>query len=83
MRLKIGVISFFMLILVFVVDGTNAQVTLVRDIKQGADSSSPSGLTVVGDTLFFAADDGKVPLLQPPPLWQILIRAFRTVPLPD
>ena len=58
MRLIIGIFSIFMVILIFVVDGANAQVALVKDINNGPDSSSPSGLVVVDNTLFFAADDG-------------------------
>jgi ELWxxDGT repeat protein len=38
-------------------DGTAAGTYLVKDIEAGAGSSSPSGLTVVGSTLFFAAWD--------------------------
>lgn len=38
-------------------DGTAAGTRLVKDIEPGAGSSSPSGLTVIGGTLFFAAYD--------------------------
>jgi ELWxxDGT repeat protein len=39
-------------------DGTAAGTSLVKDINPGANSSSPDHLTVVGNTLFFTADDG-------------------------
>ena len=39
-------------------NGTAAGTVLVKDLKPGADTSSPSGLTNVTGRLFFAADDG-------------------------
>ncbi len=38
-------------------DGTAAGTVIVRDIEAGSGSSSPSGLTVIGATLYFAAYD--------------------------
>lgn len=38
-------------------DGTPAGTTLVSDIEPGPAGSSPSGLTAVGDTLYFFASD--------------------------
>ena len=43
----------------FKTDGTDAGTVLVKDIKAGRRGSYPSSLTKVGDTLFFAADDGR------------------------
>jgi ELWxxDGT repeat protein len=37
---------------------TGGQATLLRDIDPGPDSSSPTGVTLVGSTEYFAADDG-------------------------
>jgi ELWxxDGT repeat protein len=42
----------------WVSDGTPAGTTLVLDILGGGLTSAPSVLTVVGDRLYFAADDG-------------------------
>ena len=39
-------------------DGTTAGTNRIKDINPGAGSSSPQHLTAVGNTLFFAADDG-------------------------
>jgi ELWxxDGT repeat protein len=39
-------------------DGTDAGTVRVRDINPGAADSKPSGLTVAGEFLYFAADDG-------------------------
>lgn len=39
-------------------NGTIAGTQLVRDIRTGADSSSPANLTAVGSTLYFRANDG-------------------------
>jgi ELWxxDGT repeat protein len=39
-------------------DGTVTGTTLVKDIRPGSDGSDMFELTVVGDTLFFTADDG-------------------------
>jgi ELWxxDGT repeat protein len=39
-------------------DGTPAGTVLVKDIRAGADGSSPHALTNVNGVLFFAADDG-------------------------
>jgi len=39
-------------------DGTEAGTVRVKDIVPGVGGSSPSGLNAVGNTLFFAADDG-------------------------
>ena len=39
-------------------DGTNAGTVMVKDINSGVDGSSGANLTVVGNTLFFLADDG-------------------------
>ena len=41
-------------------DGTEAGTVMVKDIKNGGDSSSPGSLTAVGNTLYFSADDGVV-----------------------
>jgi ELWxxDGT repeat protein len=38
-------------------DGTASGTVLVRDIEPGPGSSTPSGLTVIGSTLYFAAFD--------------------------
>jgi ELWxxDGT repeat protein len=38
-------------------DGTAAGTAIVRDIEPGSGSSTPSGLTVIGSTLYFAAYD--------------------------
>jgi ELWxxDGT repeat protein/parallel beta-helix repeat protein len=38
-------------------DGTASGTRIVKDIEAGSGSSSPSGLTVIGSTLFFAAYD--------------------------
>lgn len=39
-------------------DGTSAGTQLVKDIHPGPNDSYPQELTVMGDTLFFKADDG-------------------------
>jgi ELWxxDGT repeat protein len=39
-------------------DGTEAGTVLVKDINPGTTNSNPSGLTAVGDSLYFIADDG-------------------------
>ena len=39
-------------------DGTTAGTVIVKDIRSGVDSSWPSELTAVGNTLFFTAYDG-------------------------
>jgi ELWxxDGT repeat protein len=39
-------------------DGTSDGTLMVKDIKQGQNSSSPSSLVVVNNTLYFTADDG-------------------------
>lgn len=39
-------------------DGTGDHLTLVKDIRTGSASSSPSSFTPVGNVLFFIADDG-------------------------
>jgi ELWxxDGT repeat protein len=39
-------------------EGNSDGTTMVKDINQGRDSSSPYGLTSIGDKLFFMADDG-------------------------
>ncbi|QXP78698.1 MULTISPECIES: ELWxxDGT repeat protein [Winogradskyella] len=39
-------------------DGTYEGTLMVKDIKQGQNSSSPSSLVVVNNTLYFTADDG-------------------------
>jgi len=39
-------------------DGTSEGTLMVKDIKQGQNSSSPSSLVVVNNTLYFTADDG-------------------------
>lgn len=39
-------------------DGTGPGTSLVADIRPGSRGSNPTGLTVIGNTLFFAADDG-------------------------
>ena len=39
-------------------NGTNAGTVMVKDINSGVDGSSGVNLTVVGNTLFFLADDG-------------------------
>ena len=39
-------------------DGTASGTVMVRNIRSGSSSSSPSYLTVVGNTLFFKASDG-------------------------
>jgi ELWxxDGT repeat protein len=39
-------------------DGTAAGTSLVADIDPGPGSSTPDGLTAIGDTLYFTADDG-------------------------
>lgn len=42
----------------WVTDGTEAGTRLLQDIAPGAASSSPEELTVLGDRLYFSADDG-------------------------
>jgi ELWxxDGT repeat protein len=42
----------------WVTDGTAAGTKRVLDVRPGPDSSDPGGLTVAGDRVFFAADDG-------------------------
>ncbi|MEW4925776.1 ELWxxDGT repeat protein [Algibacter sp. 2305UL17-15] len=39
-------------------DGTSEGTMMIKDIKQGQNSSSPSSLIIVGNTLYFPADDG-------------------------
>ena len=39
-------------------DGTSEGTLMVKDIKQGQNSSSPSSLVAVNNTLYFTADDG-------------------------
>lgn len=39
-------------------DGTESGTTLVADIRAGSLSSNPSDLTVVGNAVYFSADDG-------------------------
>ncbi|SDI64614.1 ELWxxDGT repeat protein [Winogradskyella thalassocola] len=39
-------------------DGTSEGTLMVKDIKHGQNSSSPSSLVVVNNTLYFTADDG-------------------------
>lgn len=40
-------------------DGTPSGTRRVKDVRPGAEGSSPRGLTVVGRRLFFAAEDGR------------------------
>jgi ELWxxDGT repeat protein len=42
----------------WVTDGTETGTRQVKDIKPGDPGSNPRELTVIGDTLFFSADDG-------------------------
>ena len=41
----------------YVTDGTEAGTTVVKDIRSGSSSSSPSYLTPVGNETYFRADD--------------------------
>ncbi|CAM1370024.1 ELWxxDGT repeat protein [Tenacibaculum xiamenense] len=39
-------------------NGTSEGTMMIKDIKQGQNSSNPSSLLIVGNTLYFTADDG-------------------------